>query len=119
MNNNTLYWSHTMEKTFSYYTTDEKFLKYLEEKWDGSFTKFVNCVKEKEFNLMKRNRFKSFFDKNITSVLTLGIGAILMVFSMYIFNFFVMLSALLLGGFLVTYSIFSILLEVLDVWKTS
>ena len=108
-----------MEKTYSYRTTDENFIKYLDEHWDGSFSRFVNASKDKELRIIKNNRFKTFFDKNLYTVLTLGLGSILLIFSMYTYNVFIFIASMMIGGFLVIYALLGIFIEVMSIWKTS
>jgi len=106
-----------VEKTYSYRTSDEKFIDYINTRWNGSFSKFVNSVKEKEFLLMKNNRVKNFLNTNISSVILIGLGAILMLFSLYTFNLMVFIICLFLGGFLLIYGIIMVYLEVISHWK--
>jgi len=108
-----------VEKTYSYRTTDEDFIKYINDKWNGSFSGFINGVKDKELKIIKQNKVKNFLTNSINSLFMIGLGAILMTFSMYTYNLMVLIGTLFLGGFLLIYGLLLIYLEVVSVWKAS
>jgi len=107
-----------VEKTYSYRTSDEKYIEYLNKYWDGSFSRYVNNSFKRDTQITKSNKTKDLLIKNLSAVLLVSIGAILVIFSMYLTSLFIRIGSLFLGSFLIIYGILLVYLEVVGLWKT-
>lgn len=91
-------------------TDERKFLEpYLKKHYGNEFSSFVHDCIKKERELIKNNKSKNFFEDYKQEVIILGLGAILFFFSLDQTNLLGMLILLLLGVFLITSSLFSLL----------
>ena len=107
-----------VEKTYSYRTSDEKYIEYLNNYWDGSFSRYVNNSLRRDTEITKSNKTKDLLIKNLSAVLLVSIGAILMIFSIYVTSLLFMIGSLFLGSFLIIYGLLLVYLDVVGLWKT-
>ena len=106
-----------VEKTYSYRTSDEDFISYIDDKWDGSFSRFVNSTKKQELNLIKNNKKKNIFDSFSRNVVMLGLGAIFVLFSFNLDDLLSILAVFLMGVFFMISSLVTTFMEVKNIWK--
>jgi len=92
-------------------------LTYLNDYWDGKFSSYVHNSIKRDKKQVNTNRARSFFEKTVFSVICLGMGVILALFSSYINNFFMAILTLLLGSFFTIYALLGIYIEVFKQWK--
>jgi len=110
-----------VEKTYSFYTSNDEYINHLDKYWDGSFSNYVhNCFK-RDINNTKNNKRHNFFQDISRYIVMLGIGCLFLLFS---FNMgwdelLGFLIILLLGIFFVISSLVNIYLEVFKKWKMS
>ena len=92
-------------------------IDYINEYWDGSFSKFVHSSIKDNIHKIKNNKKKTFFQDFTRNIIMLGIGAIFVLFSLNIEGLLGFIIVLLLGVFFMVTGLVSILSEVKDRWK--
>ena len=103
-------------KTFSC-KLDEKEVEYINNFYNNSFSNYVHHSIKRDLELSKKNIKSNYLQNSSQSVIMLGVGAILIFYSLSMNHMLGFIMSFLLGVFFIVNSLVTIYLKVFKKWQ--